>query len=359
MLKRSIGQITLNRRNTMNDVRLQSSLGEVKPFKRKDRNMEGSLCVGKVTRIHHKNHTADVVLVEHRDQIVGSTTNEGISACKILERHAGWDSEFESFYGDSTPIQVGELVVVGFLNNYKARPIILGTFHEFDNTKNPFPEEYPLDELEQEQKYARLSVSRTQDYKLVKGNGEVEIAHHSKAFMVASEEDLDDSKDGFDYSDLSLKNKLTNEVITIPESKRPFQPLDFLFSLRDSLSSTANFLKLWISAKTGAFRLSKIGNTNTLTSTEIDGDGTLSITRQLDSNVKGESKNYSTISLQASGDIEIVRSIEGNNTVISIGKSGEMKISSNNSVELSSTKDVRISSSSVINVKAPIVNISE
>ena len=96
----------------MSDVRLQSSLGGIKQFERKDRKMEGSLFVGKVTKVYHKNHTADVVLIEHKDQIVGSNINDGISACKILERHAGWDTEFESFYGDSTPIQVGELVVV-------------------------------------------------------------------------------------------------------------------------------------------------------------------------------------------------------------------------------------------------------
>lgn len=343
----------------MSDVRLQSSLGGIKQFERKDRKMEGSLFVGKVTKVYHKNHTADVVLIEHKDQIVGSNINDGISACKILERHAGWDAEFESFYGDSTPIQVGELVVVGFLDNYKARPIILGTLHEFENEKNPFPEEYPLDELEQEQKYARLSVSRTQDYKLVKGNGEVELAHHSKAFLVASERDLDDSKDGFDYSDLSVKNKLTNEVVEIPESKRPFQPLDFLISLRDSLSSTANFLKLWVSAKTGAFRLSKIKNDNTLTTTEIDENGAFTVTRQLDSNVRGESKNYSAVSLQSSGEVKIVRSIGGNDTIISIGKSGEIEVSSKNPVEVSSTKDIKISSSSRISVTAPIVNISE
>lgn len=343
----------------MGDVRLQSSLGGIKRFERKDRKMEGSLHVGRVTKVHHRNHTADVVLLEHRDQIVGSNNNEGISACRILERHAGWDSEFESFYGDSTPIQVGELVLVGFLNNYKARPIILGAFHEFENEKNPFPEEYPLDELEQEQKFARLSVSRTQDYKLVKGNGEVELAHHSKAFLVASERDLDDSKEGFDYSDLSVKNKLANEVVEVPESKRPFQPLDFLVSMRDSLSNTANFLKLWISAKTGEFRLSKIKSDNTLTTTEISEDGTFTVTRQLDSNVRGGSENYSKISLQSSGEIKIIRSIGGSDTTISIDKSGEIKLSSKNSVEVSSSKDIRMSSSSRISVTAPIVNISE
>ena len=343
----------------MGDVRLQSSLGGIQKFQRKDRKMEGSLCVGRVTKVYHKNHTADVVLLEHRDQIVGSNINDGISACKILERHAGWDSEYESFYGDSTPIQVGELVVVGFLDNYKARPIIIGTLHEFKSEKNPFPKECPLDEMEQEQKYARLSVSRTQDYKLIKGNGEMELAHHSKAFLVSSERDLDDSKDGFDYSDLSVKNKLTDEVVEIPESKRPFQPLDFLISLRDSLSSAANFLKLWISAKTGEFRLSKLKTDSTLTTLEISKDGAFTVARQLDSNVRGDSKNYSKISVQSDGEIKVIRSIEGSNTIISIGKSGEIQMSSKNSVEISGSKGVTISSSERINITAPIVNISE
>jgi hypothetical protein len=342
-----------------NDVRLQSSLGGISRFERKDHKMDGALYVGKVTKVHHKHHTADVVLLEHKDQIVGSNVNEGISACKILERHAGWDSEFESFYGDSTPIQVGEIVVVGFLNNYKARPIILGTLHELENEKNPFPEEYPLDELEQEQKFAHLSITRTQDYKLINGNGEIELAHHSKAFMVASERDIDDSKDGFDYANLSVKNKLTNEVVGVPELKRPFLPLDFLISLRDSFSKTANFLKLWVSAKTGEFRLSKIKADNTLTTTEIDEDGAFKVTRQLDSNVRGKSNNYSSVSLQSSGEIKILRSINGTDTIISIGSSGEISISTKNSVNLSSSKEIDISSSSRINITAPIVNISE
>ena len=102
-----------------------------------------------------------------------------------------------------------------------------------------------------------------------------------------------------------------------------------------------------------------IKNDNTLTTTEIDENGAFTVTRQLDSNVRGESKNYSAVSLQSSGEVKIVRSIGGNDTIISIGKSGEIEISSKNPVEVSSTKDIKISSSSRISVTAPIVNISE
>lgn len=332
-----------------NDVRLQSSLGGISRFERKDHKMIG-LYVGRVTKVYHKNHTADVVLLENKDQIVGSEINDGISACKILERHAGWDSEMESFYGSSTPIQIGELVVVAFLNNYKARPIILGALHDADNDKTPFPQGYPLDEMEQDEKYANLSVTRTQDYRLIKGSGELELVHHSKAFLIASERGVDDSINGFDFSDLSIKNKLTGEVVGIPLVKRPFQPLDFLISLRDSIQSTANFLKLWISAKTGEFRLSKIKSDNTLTTTEISEDGAFTVTRQLDSNIKGESSDYASMSLKSSGEVTIIRSAQGNDTIITIGESGGVKISSKGAVEVSSSKGIDISASSNVNI---------
>ena len=319
--------------------------------------MGGTISVGRVVKVHHKSHTADVILSETKDKIIGSASNEGSTACQILERHAGWDSEYESFYGDITPIQVGELVAVAFLDNRKSRPVIIGTLHESANNKNPMPEEYPLDELEEDEKFTRLSVSRTQDYNLTKGGGEKEIAHHSKAFMVSSERDIDDSRDGFDYEDLSVKNKLTGEVIKLPESKKPFQPLDFLFSLRNKFSKAADFLKLWVSAKTCEFRVSREGDDNTLTTVGISEDGAFKVTRQLDSNIRGKSSNYSEATLSSDGSILISKVSGDKTTTLVIESDGGIKLSSNNPVSVSSDKSIKIQSQESIDIESPKVNI--
>lgn len=342
----------------MPDVRLQSNLGDIKRFERKDQNMGGLITVGRVVNVHHKNHTADVMLLKNKDMIIGSEETEGMHSCRIVEMHAGWDEKYQAFYGDVTPIQEGELVIVAFLENYKARPFILGAIHDIDNDKNPLPKDYPLLKIDEKHRYERLHITRTQDYVYVSGEGEFEAVHHSKAFIRASEKELDDNRGGFDFEDLSVKSKQTGRTIQLTENQRDFKPLNFLVSLRDKFSDAAGFLKIWVSSAKGAIRLSKDKNDGTLSFTEITEDGQFRFKRQLDSNIRDQGSNFSEVSVSPDGTVVTQRMVNGKLTQVVMPSGGGIVLNTTELVNIHGDKMVNVTSDSVINITAPVVNIS-
>ena len=143
-------------------IRNQASLGNSTREIRKDQNMSGMLLFGKVIKVYHKNHSADVKIMNNQHgNLMTSERNEGKYACRILESYAGIDSDLGVSYGTVTPIQVGCYVVVGFINNYKSQPVILGCIHDSTVSKI-LPEEYPVTDTSE--MYRKTILTRLQDY---------------------------------------------------------------------------------------------------------------------------------------------------------------------------------------------------
>lgn len=335
-------------------MRAQSNLGDMTQRGRKDLNMGGTLMIGKVTKVHHKWHTANVTIIDTGDVISSSEGVEGKYACRILERNAGYDETLKVTYGTITPIQKGDFVLVGFLRNLKSQPVILGSFHSLDMALNLLPNEYPV--KGDDTKYERLTVTRTQDYNWFSGTGEFELSHHSKSFIAGSMKDLDDSREGFGYQDLHVKDKNGN---TIGLDENHFTPLDFLIVLRDKFSDAASgFLKLWASAKKGAFRISKDAGNNKLTYIELKEDNTFKIKQQLDSHVRDSSNNYTEFVVSGEGNIEINRVNGGDKTTINLNNSGELKIETPQSVTVNSDKDISLNSKGTVSLSADNLRMS-
>lgn len=335
-------------------MRPQSSLGDMSTRGRQDLNMNGMLMIGKVTKVHHKWHTADVVIIDTGNIIAGSSVTEGKFACRILERNAGYDEELGVSYGSITPIQKGDFVLVGFLRNLKSQPIILGAFHSLDSKLNLLPDEYPV--KGDDTKYESLTVTRTQDYKWFSGTGELEMSHHSKAFVVGSTRDLDDSRDGFDFEDLHVKDKNGK---TIGLGEEHFTPLDFLIVLKDKFdSAVSGFLKLWVSAKKGIFRISKDARNDKLTFIELKEDNTFRIKQQLDSHVRDEAKNYTEFVIDGEGNVEINRTNGDDKTIIHVNNSGEINIKTPQNVTVSSDNNISLKAKGSVSISADNVSMA-
>lgn len=331
-------------------MRLQSSLGDMIARDRKDLNMNGYLMVGKVIKVHHKWHTADVKIVDTGDVISGSKATEGKFSCRILERYAGYDEELQVSYGEITPIQKDAFVLIGFLRNLKSQPIILGSFHSLDHALNLLPTEYPI--LSDNAKYERLIVSRTQDYKYYNGNGEFELSHHSKSFITSSEKPLDDSRVGFGIDDLRVKDRNGK---TLGLRKEHFKPLDILAVIRDKFDdATSGFLKLFISGQRGMFRISKDTPNNQLTFIELSEDRSFRIKQQLDSSTKDNASNFSQIRVSGSGEIEINRTNGDAITKLIINESGDIAIETPQGITVSSD-NINITSNKTVSVTAPVI----
>lgn len=251
------------------DIRLQYSLGELKKSPRTDKNMQGMLCIGEVLKVHHKWHTADVKLIVHGDLLVGSPQTEGKYTCKILESYAGYSDEYSGAYGSLKNIQKGSLVVIGFIDNLKTKPIILGCIHDATKSRNLLPQEYPV--VQDGDKYRTLKVSPTQDYSLWDGHGQFEYAHHSMSFIKGSYDSLDEEENNVDYENLTIKN---DQGDTLGTDEKHFKPLNILAVIRSKFSDITNSLRFFVSGEQGVFRISKVVNGVT-TKIELTKNGTI------------------------------------------------------------------------------------
>ena len=118
--------------DNLNKPQLQSGLGEAVSNKTsKDRNWNmGYLAMGKVIAVHMKSYTADVQILKSSDKHTSILSQEGKHACRICVRNAGFDTIHNKPYGETLPLQVGSLVLVGFLKNSQDQPIIISVLHD-------------------------------------------------------------------------------------------------------------------------------------------------------------------------------------------------------------------------------------
>lgn len=338
----------------MDNVVLQSSLGGVEETGRRDLNMDGSIFLGQVIKVYHKEHTADVLLLTNQSLIVSSDDVQGSTSCFISENLAGFDEKLETSYGDITPIQEGTWVIVTFFDNLKTMPVILGCVHNFNNAKNVLPKDFPV--VDDAVKFEKLSISRLQDYTYIAGTGEFEKVHHSGAFLTSSQGSISDARGGFTWENLKVKSKLTGKTVMPSTEKVPFKPLDLLLAFRSLFDeATAIFLRIYISAKKGVFRLARDTQSSTSYFEMLD-DNTIRIRSQLDSAAKGSGSNFTEVKLGGDGSVTISKGSSG--TSISISSSGAVNIQTGSSVDIKGSSNVTVTSSSKVSLQAPSIKFS-
>lgn len=330
----------------LNQPQLQSSLGEVTKTKTTaDRvwNM-GSLALGVVTKVHTKRYTADVRIYGTNDKFTSGHDKEGRYACRIGVGNAGYDEEFKRAYGEIVPIRKGAIVLVGFLQNNKDRPVILRVFHNTseDNDVNNFNN--ILDSL-YNTKGERLvdclvKISPIQDFMYLNRDGDLEIASHTKSFMVATQRELD--FENYDFEDLSLKDE-DNKTVTMNE-KYSARPLKAMLSFRSSFTdSVTNWLKIMVDSAKTSFRVARLQQAeNKSTIIEITEKGDINLRRQLDTKSFEGSKKYTEVSINSDGTIDI--QVSGDKlTKLKIDGSG-VSLDTTSSVKLSSEEDITLKS---------------
>lgn len=327
-----------------NQPQLQSSLGEVSCNKTKTNRVWnlGSLSIGQVLRVHPKRYTADVRLYSSGNVFASSHDQEGRYSCRISVDNAGYDTEFKKPYGKIVPIQKGSIVLVGFLENKKEKPVILRVFHnitednEQNNLKNILDSTYSDDGKGEISRY--LNITPIQDFVSVDRDGNLEIASHTKSFFVAKAREMDEEH--FDFEDLTVK-KPDNTTVSV--DKKYSTPLKFMAVFRDNfLDSATNWLKLFVDASKTSFKLVKLQQSeNKSTFLEITQNGDIKLRRQLDTKSFDGSKKYTEIGIDSKGKI-LIKVAGDNETSLAIDGSG-VKLNTASSVELSSDEDIKIS----------------
>lgn len=309
------------------------------------------MVLARVTNVHQKSGTADVVTVQGGNIFSSSASNEGTFAARILTSYSDYDSTRKKYWGEMNPIGIGTLVLLGFMDNKRTQPVILGTFHYPNNNDNVLPSAYPLSEQtpgnNRREAYKTLHVYPSQAYSKIDGESNIEISHASKSFLAMYNTAMDanntfnDNHGGFDHKDLSEKDKTTENTLETDFSNSQ-TPTKLLYVHRtnfDDLKTT--WTKLFFDA-TGMFRLSRDNNDGTLSYREIDSNGTQTDRIQTDSNQFGAGKNYIEVVKGNNGSININRGTSDGISTISIDKNGIITLVHNSGSFIQLNEDLQI-----------------
>ncbi|MDP4224909.1 MAG: hypothetical protein Q8910_00870 [Bacteroidota bacterium] len=285
----------------------QPHLGKRKEVYKPESNMQGYMAIARVLRIHHKNSTADVQIINTGDVFSCGTDKQGKYAPLICTTDAGYDKTSMTSWGTIEPIIEGQLVVLAFLDHSKSKPIILASVHDTENIiKNVLPSLYPLDTTESTQrKEARkhLKVFPSQLYHRVDGDGGVEISHPSKTFLKMDTDPynvIDDSHDGFDHERLSEMDPVTSQVRCGKTEETSF-PLNILFSHRtSSVDEDTTWTKAFLS-KDGMLRLTRDNRDGKLSYFEVGKSGGMKMRRQMDSATHNSGNLISEVKVNEDG----------------------------------------------------------
>lgn len=241
-------------------MRLQAGLGDVEYEKRNDIDNSGKLVIGTVSRVYDKNGTADILLQSGSFMGDNQTTDGVINAPVQIEGYSGYDETTGNFYGDYTPLQVGQRVVLGFIGSGKYKPIILGSLPTWDKNEtnvNPRADAYGESLLARGEK---ISVNKDQSYEYRNANGEFESVESNGSFTVGKIHKMSDHReDGFNFEDLTLKNKNTNKTIRHDLGTSLIVPFNYLRVTKNTMVDTLKSIynRFYHDAGLGITRFSK------------------------------------------------------------------------------------------------------
>lgn len=326
--------------NRPNIVR-QAGLGRVKDVYKPSSNMGGQLSLAKVTAVNHKYGSCDVQIIKNNAIISSSQSTEGKYSARIATATAYYNPDTLESSGVTEPYQVGQLVLLAFLDESSSKPIILSSFHNvFDITTNVLPDYYPLQptlvasEFLETLKYLRVFPSQV--YTKVDGVGGIEFSHPSKTFLKIDNGIYlpnglymtDDRDTGIDQQDLSEKDPITLETRS-GKTEEEGLPINLLFVHRSNFfDADTTWTKFFIS-KDGDIRVLRDTNTENLSYFQIAADGAMKFRRQLDSHTVESGSNYSEVSIDEVGNVLTQNVSPSGTSAIKVGCDGSIEFSRN------------------------------
>lgn len=334
------------------DVNLQPHLGRQFKDRYNIQDNTGVLSLAKVIRVHHKQGTVDIQIIKSNNTIVSNPENEGRFGARLLTSTAHFDEVLMSSSGVVEPIQEGQLVVVGFLDNQKKQPIILGSFHKtWQNEMNVLTDTYPLDvandfdAMREGNKYLRVFPSQL--FHRVDGIGAIEWGHPSTTFLKIDpdlSQSIGDDHGQFDFEDLTERDPYTYETRR-GRTEESSLPVKLLFVHRssstpdededeDALTWTKFFLD-----SSGLLRITRDTNDNKLTSLELSDTGAFKVKRQLDSAFHDEGTSTAEIGITEEGGTYMKREFAGLEIKVQITNDGEMLVEHHSGSFLKFTND--------------------
>lgn len=193
-------------RSLSNKAKLQSSLGRVGEVYKED---SDSLVMARVLKVNYIYNTVDVVTIKYSERLAKDSTSSGKFSAKLPVGFSGQLSNGDT-YGQTIPIDVGDQVLVGFIDKDKNSPIVLNIYKNSDTASELAPTDAvsgnPEDSSLVASALESFSLYPSQTYRLVDGLGGVENTYQGKSFFKSTLTGVGNGKlndYGFSYEQLT------------------------------------------------------------------------------------------------------------------------------------------------------------
>lgn len=294
----------------MEDVRRQASLGtEFERLYNEDANID-RLLLAKVTNINYRYNTVDAQAISG-NLGVNKSGQQGRYSAKLPVEFSGRTLDGKP-YGQITPIEIGSLVLLGFINKSKGNPIVISVYNSseesYELSRAPFSNaDYRDEDLKQQSKH-KFTVYPSLTYEDIDGNGNRTVSFTGKSFITIDGDSVPEmsgvNDDAFNYEDLDSSHYYSGELIEPTSKNAPtilFKHTGDRFDKSGEIVEDPHALMLFID-QDGTYRTSIVKDgEDWRTYTELDSNGEYTIRRQNDSNLVGKGDNYHELKVGEDG----------------------------------------------------------
>lgn len=287
----------------MVELRRQSSLGtEFRRLYREDTNIN-KILLAKVTNVNYRYNTVDVQAIE-TGMAINKSGQEGRYSAKLPVQFGGRTQDGKPF-GQITPIEVGSLVLIGFINSQKTKPIVISVYNDSDETHDlaraPFSRVDERDEDLKQQANHQFTVYPSLTYEDIDGNGNRTVSFTGKSFITIDGDSIEDMSgvtddgDGYGYEDLDSSYYYSGELIEPKSGMAPtilFKHVGDRYNESGEVIEDKHALMMFIKPD-GTYRTSIVNkDEDWKTYLELDAEGEYTIRRQQDNKGVGKGDQY-------------------------------------------------------------------
>ena len=210
--------------------RLQSGLGREKDVYKEGADLT-TLFLARVTSINYKYNTVDVVTVGgySADTFASAQGTDGKYSAKLPLEFGGVNYK-DKTYGTVTPVEVGNLVLIGFINGKKKTPVVIGIYAD-DTVANKIAQTDVASTDENNSDFkadtnSKYTLYPSLTYSSIDGRGNRTLSLTGKTFFVATDSDarvanLYDSMTGSMYESQKASYYNDGELIEPISEKAP------------------------------------------------------------------------------------------------------------------------------------------